>query len=102
MKQLTLSLSRYEASYEAEGYYWWRLQRNIGWLEYQVSNVCVDHPACVRAIDRHNLALNGDTHFPGNPKYILAYNNIAWIYHRMGNDAEAERVLRHGINLHQA
>jgi len=95
------AVSRYEAVFEAERYYWWRLKRNIGWLDYQVSRRCADRPLCESAKAAHMHAINGDATHAGNPDYILAYRNLGRIHERLGDLADAERILRDGLGRHQ-
>jgi len=72
------------------GYYWWRLKRNIGWLDYQVSHRCSDRPLCESAKDAHLHAINGDGNHKGNVNYILAYRNLGRIHEMMGELRDAE------------
>lgn len=100
-QQLKEALNLYETAYEGEGYYWWRIQRNLGWLEYERSQRCAHKSLCLDAIHHHELALEGDGQFSGNPDYILAYNNLGEIYIKLGERSRGESILREGIERHQ-
>jgi tetratricopeptide (TPR) repeat protein len=100
--ELRSSLSLYQTGYEGEGYYWWRIERNIGWLDYERSRKCADRTLCDNAIRYHKLAINGDGHSAGNPDYILAFNNLGEIYLKLGDRKNAEAYLIEGVRRHQA
>src|SRR5436305_14908570 len=53
------------------------------------------------AIRHHELALRGDGRFAGNVNYILAYNNLGFIYRKLGNQDKAKEILSEGIERHQ-
>lgn len=80
-----------------------KIARNIGWLNYQLSNECSDRRMCEDAIDWHLKALgqNHPSNFSGDPKYVLALDNLGEIYRAMGNPTRSYMYLREAIRVHQ-
>jgi len=100
--ELERSLGIYKTAFEIDGYSWWRLHRNIGWLKYQLSNGCADRRQCEDALNHLDRALKGDGRFRGNPDYILAYRSLARIHLKLGDRPKAKEILNEGIRRHQA